>query len=604
MRLAAGGELGVGVGEEEWGSGEREVLEDFARRTEGVVDLLVARFGDPPTGSEEGREAEPWMGVGRAPRAADGVVFSGVGAVSRASMRDLAGWLQDVYCYGEAAYGIRESPTSERKRRKQKADVEQPKAAPKAARSPSATHDPPPGIPRPILVAADAALDDATAKLDKKKAAEPARSKSPAPKEQETWKKLLTFGYGTAWGPSEAGEAAPSEADALAAPRVAQHIAFENGGHFVVGVRGDPEDESDELVSDDEAEGGAAGPGRRVRVRTVHVTEHADPPPDPARPADPVARPPADAARRRRWRRSSTPASSPSPEPATAAAGGRTTRRLRLVLYARRPFLLALLLTTSPTPAALVRPRFYRDLHTFLSALAPLVARRSGAEVGARRLLQARQGAPPGGGGEEGRGRSRGWPTAGPAAAREREGVWDVAHDARTLCTRTTMPGIPAPGEDGAAGPGAGGGGAGGGLEPGRRRRACTRRRWRRWWASGSGEAERSVKTGRGWWVVWARMDGDDGHDVRDEGDHGHGDDATTEGEREREVPGEERTGLRRRVGREILLVRRSGEAEQRGKGRVVSGWGSGGHKLEGAKMGIGFDARRYMEGMVMRFGR
>jgi hypothetical protein len=121
----------------------------------------------------------------------------------------------------------------------------------------------------------------------------------------------------------------------------------------------------------------------------------------------------------------------------------------------------------------------------------------------------------------------------------------------------------------------------------------------------GRGDAERSVKTGRGWWVVWARMDGDDGHDVRDEDDHGHDDDAAAaEGGREREVPGEERTGLRRRVGREILLVRRSGEAEQRGKGRVVSGWGSGGHKLEGAKMGIGFDARRYMEGMVMRFGR
>jgi hypothetical protein len=29
VKLAAGGELGIGVGEEEWGSGEREVLEDF-----------------------------------------------------------------------------------------------------------------------------------------------------------------------------------------------------------------------------------------------------------------------------------------------------------------------------------------------------------------------------------------------------------------------------------------------------------------------------------------------------------------------------------------------------------------------------------------------
>ena len=46
LKLAAGGELGIGVGEEDWGSGEREVLEGFIGRTEGLVDLVVARFGD------------------------------------------------------------------------------------------------------------------------------------------------------------------------------------------------------------------------------------------------------------------------------------------------------------------------------------------------------------------------------------------------------------------------------------------------------------------------------------------------------------------------------------------------------------------------------
>ena len=46
IKLAAGGELGMGVGEEEWGSGEREVLEHFQSRTEGLVDLMVSRFGD------------------------------------------------------------------------------------------------------------------------------------------------------------------------------------------------------------------------------------------------------------------------------------------------------------------------------------------------------------------------------------------------------------------------------------------------------------------------------------------------------------------------------------------------------------------------------
>jgi hypothetical protein len=95
-------------------------------------------------------------------------------------------------------------------------------------------------------------------------------------------------------------------------------------------------------------------------------------------------------------------------------------------------------------------------------------------------------------------------------------------------------------------------------------------------------------------------MDEEAPHADDDEGDD---DDAVTVtgGEVER---AEERTGLGRRVGREILLVRRAAEGEQRGKGRAVSGWGAGTPKLEGAKMGIGFDARRYMEGMVMRFGR
>jgi hypothetical protein len=597
MRLAAGGELGVGVGEEEWGSGEREVLEDFARRTGGLVDLLVARFGEP---AREGGAAEPWMGIGRAAGAADGVVFSGVGRVSRGSMRDLAGWLAEVFCWGEAAYAVREAPAAEKKRRRQKAAAEPPpKSASKAASSSggASSPPPPPGIPRPIVVAADTAPEDATARPDGKPK-DPARSKSPpaaAPQEQETWRKVLTLGYGTAWGVSETADAKDAPDESATSARVARHVALENGGHFVVGVRGDPDDESDELLpaSADESEAAA---GRRVRARTVHVTDHAD-----------DRRPSRDMARRQRQPRNASPAPSDSahqpPATATSDYGPRETRALRLVVYARRPFLLAMLFTTSPTPATLAHPRFYRDLHTFLSALTPLVARRSGPAVGAQRLLLARQQqdqhAGPSGGGGAGK-----WMAAamlGPAGVKEREGVWDVVHDARTLCTRTTMPGIPAPGEE---------------IEGWSRAEAvgvhaaavevlC---------GVGSGERERSLKTGRGWWVVWARMDDDehgehgDDHDERSDGDERDDGTVTERGDGEGELEvmesGDERTGLKRRVGREILLVRRAADAEQKGKGRVVSGWGSGGgHRLEGAKMGIGFDARRYMEGM-MRFGR
>ncbi|KAF2461626.1 hypothetical protein BDY21DRAFT_418634 [Lineolata rhizophorae] len=149
IKLAAGGELGMGVGEEEWGSGEREVLEHVAGRTEGLVDLVVARFGEPspdqlhdprkqqalrqtsrtPPGSHKhGRDGhkksqaaaaspamhlpEPWLGAGQAPSCADGIVFSGVGGLARQSLRDVAAWMEWVYAQGERAYGVRDNPSS------------------------------------------------------------------------------------------------------------------------------------------------------------------------------------------------------------------------------------------------------------------------------------------------------------------------------------------------------------------------------------------------------------------------------------------------------------------------------------------------------------
>ncbi|KAG8428119.1 hypothetical protein J3459_006063 [Metarhizium acridum] len=45
INIAASGELGVGVGEEDRGSGEREVLEGLVGRIEGLVDLVVSKFG-------------------------------------------------------------------------------------------------------------------------------------------------------------------------------------------------------------------------------------------------------------------------------------------------------------------------------------------------------------------------------------------------------------------------------------------------------------------------------------------------------------------------------------------------------------------------------
>jgi hypothetical protein len=130
IKLAASGELGVGVGEEDRGSGEREVLEGFVGRIEGLVDIVVSKFGDEDPDPDEGRKLkegqppsrkpprQPWLGTGVEPAPEDGAIFLGVGALSRKSLRDITHWMEDVYSWGSRAYGVKDNPTSTRKGRR------------------------------------------------------------------------------------------------------------------------------------------------------------------------------------------------------------------------------------------------------------------------------------------------------------------------------------------------------------------------------------------------------------------------------------------------------------------------------------------------------
>jgi hypothetical protein len=330
MKLAAGGELGIGVGEEEWGSSERDVLEDFARRTLGLVDVMVSRFGeasplqqaktstDPRT--LEVSEEEPWIGAGRNVHAADGVVFSGLGAVSRKSLRDLSHWVETMYSHGEYAYGVRDNPTSDRKRRQRRklkpapdleAEPEEPAPEPPrpiraeipraASSNPSSTL--PPGIPPPIVKAAENSLDKAAAAVETNRS----RGGSPAPGtksmmaslgDTETWMKFATLGYGTAWGGKKTADDSQSTVSALvpatapvpakasapirertpspeamryidpipdvnlAEEKIKLQIRLENDGYFLVGLKGDMRDLD---VDDDNDE------GNRIPLRTIHA---------------------------------------------------------------------------------------------------------------------------------------------------------------------------------------------------------------------------------------------------------------------------------------------------------------------------------------------
>lgn len=231
LKLACGGELGIGVGEEEWGSGEREVLEDFISRTEGLVDMVVSRFGDPPI-TEDGlpvkglrdEKVQPWLGLDQAPRPSDGMIFSGIGTISRPSLRDISHYLEWIYQYGEDAYGVRDNPNSVRRRRRQRASK---KAVPilkeEEAITPSTFLEPDSGrgrnpkpratsqsearslsprIPPPLVTAVEESLQDATKKASRSSSVDPTsgvQSPTEGAFSSDKMMKYLTLGYGSAW---------------------------------------------------------------------------------------------------------------------------------------------------------------------------------------------------------------------------------------------------------------------------------------------------------------------------------------------------------------------------------------------------------------------
>ncbi|SZF06343.1 unnamed protein product [Blumeria hordei] len=128
IKIAACGELGIGVGEEHRGSGERDVLEGFPGRVEGLVDVIVSKFGDdnvlrgeendPIKNSLERPDPDIWIGAGHEPDAKDGVVYLGTGALSRNSLINISHWMEDLYQWGIYSYSVIDSKAISRRTRK------------------------------------------------------------------------------------------------------------------------------------------------------------------------------------------------------------------------------------------------------------------------------------------------------------------------------------------------------------------------------------------------------------------------------------------------------------------------------------------------------
>ncbi|KAI8301286.1 hypothetical protein K4K61_009035 [Colletotrichum sp. SAR11_59] len=244
INVAASGELGIGVGEEERGSGEREVLEGLVGRIDGLVDLVVSKFGsiDADGEAKDGKDPKSsWLGTGQDPGPEDGAIFLGTGALSRKSVRDVAHWMEDLYTWGENAYGVIDSTVEEAKRPESSKDE----------------------APAPLQEEGDGHLD-----------------------------KLMTvmkLGYGTYWsiGKSDASSsAAKDELSALAAHQTGEtsknpfgkapkpKVMDDDAGHFLIGLMGDVEGSGE---SDENERGtGAENPdtvesNSRTMLRTVHI---------------------------------------------------------------------------------------------------------------------------------------------------------------------------------------------------------------------------------------------------------------------------------------------------------------------------------------------
>lgn len=267
INIAASGELGVGVGEEERGSGEREVLEGLVGRVEGLVDLVVSRFGEEDQNNSKTRDTDPWLGNGREPQVEDGVIFLGTGALSRRSLRNVTHWMEDLYTWGEHAYGVIDSPTSTRRA--------------KPRRSSNAQQPPPTIVQTEVPTAAphsessrskdgDEAKTDDDGKLDKMVS-------------------YLKLGYGSYWtipgvsgGSDASGAATPQTEDTAkkandirpshkpTPSRTA--VPEESTGHFLIGLKGEIEEanEGNQIENSESNDSEPDANGRTV-LRTLHV---------------------------------------------------------------------------------------------------------------------------------------------------------------------------------------------------------------------------------------------------------------------------------------------------------------------------------------------
>ncbi|KAK0719524.1 hypothetical protein B0H67DRAFT_642869 [Lasiosphaeris hirsuta] len=558
IKIAACGELGMGVGEEERGSGEREVVEGLVGRVEGMVDVVAGRFGE---GDADGK----WLGTGDEPGPEDGAMFLGTGALSRDSLRAVTYWMEDMFTWGEGAYGVAESPSSTRSSPKKR----------RSSRRTTAAKAPALSVPAPIREEPESAgprggVSNAGS-FDSTAGPKPAEG-DPSGAGMDKLFSYLKLGYGTSWtltgaahtaGPDSIHEATRASGE-VSSPQNPPKDA--DLGRFLVGLVGDVDEveifgEQDDQSSPDQAED---GPNSRILVRTISVELE----------AEALNRSESTVTKDLGSHDTELTSQKVDTEGRITEAANTSfdsqdrnkTRKLRVIVYVARPFIFIFLFELRTD--SLAWEGFYRSLHSQLTPIRkPLLA-------------------------------STAYRPERPDAAAQ---IYDLVWDPRLLTVHSTIPNIPDPLPAAAtAAPAAWG----------RVEALSTHNQILNIFMStreNLAEFEATCKTSRGWWIVWNRIL-DQQHPPREpsptqsEWDSLGGRDARgrrlSEGE-ETLPPGHEYV-----VDKEIFLVRRASDNVRAasyvgtGMGGSVAGggWADGASRLA---QGIGVDTRRYVEGLL-----
>ncbi|OAA42252.1 hypothetical protein NOR_05101 [Metarhizium rileyi] len=580
INIAASGELGVGVGEEERGSGEREVLEGLVDRIEGLVDLVVSKFGaeelEDETKTHRNRpDVRPWLGTSEEPAAEDGAIFLGTGALSRKSVRDMTHWMEDLYQWGEHAYGVIDSPTSTRGRRERKGhnkSDEDMKAAKETGparadkqdlkQANQDQNDEPSEAGQQIPQQPQQQQRQREESNQKSAADVPVIDSTPPPKEPGDGKldRMLNYmklGYGSYWtipGTStsntpttESGFHTPSENNAskprdatttpstTSRPKLARSSSSDAHGHYLIGLKGS----ISEPPSDTESASTSSSHknNSRTLLRTVNVELDSK---STAQPSTTIIRD------------FEHPA---SPLTQSQVAGNflpgytshdlNKSEKLRVVVYVNRPFVFAFLFRLHTD--SLAWDTLYRSLHYQLAPLKkPLLS-------------------------------STGYRPEQPAAG----AIYNLVWDPRQLTSHSTVPNIP---ESSASDTWSRADAVNTHLHL-LNIHASTRSR--------QADIERTHKTNRGWWIVWTRL-------LEKAATTTHPEDSPSPAPSERasQDGDDERVEGGMVTSKEIFLIRRA--SDHAGFRSLSTGDRGGG--ADGASklvQGIGVDTRRYVEELL-----